>query len=168
MKTRRSISDITEQLQAVTDLLESSGQRWAITGSIRRGKREIQDVDIVVCRLRPILDILSTWTPEDLRFAPYYSFNVKQTFRFGLDNVQFDLFGTDDWSWGSTILCSTGSTPFVRDLSKYAKDQRMKLSPYGLFDSSGYLCGAREEEIFQALGLPYIQPQDRELFVLGG
>jgi DNA polymerase (family 10) len=77
--------------------------------------------------------------------------------------IQVDLwFATDD-TWGSHVLCRTGSQAHNVWLQRYAVALDKKWIPtHGIY-SGGQRHGATEEGIYHALGIDPIPPERREL-----
>ncbi|MBL8762736.1 MAG: PHP domain-containing protein [Phycisphaerae bacterium] len=87
--------------------------------------------------------------------------------------VQVDLRVVPAASWGAALLYFTGSKAFNVRLRERALKRGLTLNEYGLYPESGdptpphdrgatAVAGASEEEIFLALGLPYLPPEVRE------
>jgi DNA polymerase (family 10) len=66
-------------------------------------------------------------------------------------------------SWGAALNYFTGSKPHNIALRTMAQKRGWKLSEYGLFEGTRMLAGKTEEEIYEQLGLPYIEPELREM-----
>ncbi|WP_407160563.1 PHP domain-containing protein [Bradyrhizobium sp. STM 3557] len=68
---------------------------------------------------------------------------------------------TDRKHFGATLLHATGSAEHVEQLSALAEQQGMKLDANGL-RKGRRLVAAKEQDIYDALGLPFIEPELRE------
>ena len=77
---------------------------------------------------------------------------------------QLDLwFATSD-TVGTRLLCRTGSMQHNIWLAERAKRMGLHWNPYeGLLLAGSLLKARSEDEIYATLGLPYIEPRDREL-----
>jgi DNA polymerase (family X) len=67
--------------------------------------------------------------------------------------------------WGAALLWHTGSEPHVRRLDALAAERGWRLTPAGLCEAHAggrTIAGQREEDIYRALGLPWIAPELRE------
>ncbi|KAI3634571.1 hypothetical protein MIR68_007482 [Amoeboaphelidium protococcarum] len=73
---------------------------------------------------------------------------------------QVDLIVTEPQSWATALLGWTGSRQFERSIRRYAKDVGFHLNSHGLYDlSTGkYIPTRTEEDIFQTIGLQYLDP----------
>jgi DNA polymerase (family X) len=78
--------------------------------------------------------------------------------------LQVDLRVVPVDAWGAAMIYFTGSKAHNIRIRERAVRQGLKLSEYGLFDAaSGDLLAARTEaEVYERLGLPYIEPTLRE------
>jgi len=63
---------------------------------------------------------------------------------------------------GAALFCATGAAGFVRAAQALAESQGLALTEAGLKKGEAFQKTPREEDIFAALGLPYIAPELRE------
>jgi DNA polymerase/3'-5' exonuclease PolX len=64
-----------------------------------------------------------------------------------------------------SLLFSTGPFELNVHQRRLAIDRGLKLSEYGLIDKAGNTLDVRsEEEIFEALGMKYMSPEERETY----
>lgn len=66
-------------------------------------------------------------------------------------------------SLGAALLDSTGTFPFLIFMRTVAKKQYLKLRRDGVYRMDTKIHGRTEEGIFQALSIPYIPPEERNL-----
>lgn len=87
--------------------------------------------------------------------------------------VQVDLRVLPEASWGAAMMYFTGSKEHNVRLRERAQRMGMTLNDYGLFEEDGHetpphergikpVASRTEEEIFKALGLPFVPPELRE------
>ena len=83
----------------------------------------------------------------------------------GQGYVQVDLYKATEATWGILLLVRTGSADHNIYLCNLALAKGLRLQySQGLVDKDGkVIAGKTEEEVFAALGLPFIIPQDREI-----
>jgi DNA polymerase (family 10) len=156
-------------LQAV----EPFGEKVQIAGSIRRRKGRINDVDLVIqpkpeCaawlniikQIRSEFDAVTEKQGEKLAVM-YIPFSSKQ----GQGYVQVDLYRATRATFGILLLVRTGSKEHNVHLCNVALAKGMRLLySLGLVDKDcKVIAGKTEEEVFEALGLPFVVPQDREV-----
>ena len=80
------------------------------------------------------------------------------------NGLQVDLRVLDDESYGAALHYFTGSKAHNVAIRERAKEMGLKVSEYGVFRARDEkrLTGASEEEVFRAVGLPFIPPELRE------
>jgi DNA polymerase/3'-5' exonuclease PolX len=90
--------------------------------------------------------------------------NLLLTLRSG---VQLDIFCATDSTWATLKLCRTGSKEHNIWLAHRAIDHGGHWNPYkGLTLADGLVHAICEEDIYTALKLPFIAPEQRELHLL--
>ena len=131
-----------------------------IAGSIRRMKETIGDIDILVVTKEneKVMDFFTGLENVDKVILKGSS---KSTVRLS-DDIESDLRVINEESFGSALLYFTGSKETNIELRKVAINQGLKLSEYGLFRGNEQIAGKAEQEIFQKLGMNYIEPELRE------
>lgn len=136
--------------------------RVDIAGSIRRKKETVKDVDILASSKKPgkvveyfvkMKNVEKVLTKGNTRAAV----KLKEGFRC-------DLRVVDDSSYGAALLYLTGSKDFSVKLRQIAIKKGLKLNEYGIFDrkNNQKLAGKSENEMFEALGIKYVEPNNRE------
>jgi DNA polymerase (family 10) len=78
-----------------------------------------------------------------------------------LDSSGLKVYLTDRKHFGATLLHATGSAEHLKELTYLAKRKGMRLDVQGLHEGRK-LVAAKEEDIYRALGLPFIEPELRE------
>jgi DNA polymerase (family 10) len=145
-------------------LSETGGiEKIAAAGSLRRGKETIGDLDLLVT---------GPGAPEALeRFVQHPKAHSilgkganKASIQFGLDGLQVDLRALPHESYGAAMQYFTGSKEHNILLRSRALKLGLTLNEYGLFklETNERVGGETEEEIYAALGLPWIPPELRE------
>ncbi len=88
----------------------------------------------------------------------------KASVRFGLEGVQVDLRALASESYGAALQYFTGSKEHNVAVRSRAVKMGLTLNEYGLFrlDNNARVASATEEEIYAAVGLPWIPPELRE------
>lgn len=76
--------------------------------------------------------------------------------------LQVDLRVVPEESFGSALLYFTGSQPHHVTLRDVALKRDLKFNEYGLFEDDERIAGGTEEEVYEALGFSYIEPELRE------
>jgi DNA polymerase (family 10) len=147
--------------------------RAEFAGSVRRGRETIGDVDALVSVDDPrtaaaIAKAVEGWEPVERVLA---SGETKVSIRT-TEGVQADVRIVDDASFGAALLYFTGSKEHNVTLRERAQAAGRRLNEYGLFADDGKpapqdrgvqpLAARTEEEIYAALGLPWLPPEVRE------
>lgn len=110
-------------------------KRLTLAGDFRRGCELVRDLAIVAEGPTPIDDDISS------------------------GGLQVHL--ADHKHFGATLLLATGSAAHLEGLRQLAEKKSMALGPDGLHKGRT-LIAAKEEDIYRALGLPFIEPELRE------
>lgn len=137
--------------------------RIEFAGSYRRGKETIGDLDILVI----------SNDPESVmnRFAEFPSIleviargDTKMSVRI-TDSFQVDLRVVPAESWGAALQYFTGSKEHNVRVRGMAKAKGLKINEYGVFqseDESIRVAGETEEQVYAAIGMPWVPPEQRE------
>jgi DNA polymerase (family 10) len=131
-----------------------------VAGSFRRCKETVGDLDVLALSTAPmaVMDHL-------VRFAGLKRVlgkgETKSSVLLGGD-LQVDLRVVQRESYGAAMVYFTGSQAHCIHLRRVAQSAGMLLNEYGLFRGSERVAGATEEEVYRALGLPFIAPELRE------
>jgi DNA polymerase (family 10) len=131
-----------------------------IAGSYRRGRDTVGDLDLVVSASRPVdlAAILRGYgdLKELVAAGPTRCTAVLR------NGMQADFRLIEPQSFGSALHYFTGSKDHNVALRRRAQERGLKLNEYGLFRGTKRIAGATEQEVFRALGLPWIPPELRE------
>ena len=153
--------DVAESLLAELDGMKQV-RRSAYAGSLRRMRETIGDVDLLVASdsAAPIMDAF-VGLPSASRVIAHGDTKSSILTDHGL---QVDLRVVPKEVWGAAMIYFTGSKAHNIRIREMAVRDGLKLNEYGLFDAkTGELLAAEtEEEVYERLGLPYIEPTLRE------
>jgi DNA polymerase (family 10) len=136
--------------------------RCCYAGSLRRMRDTIGDVDILAVAADPAA-LMAAFRELPLVAEVIASGDAKTSIRT-TDGIQADLRVVPEGSWGAALQYFTGSQAHNVRLREMAVARKLKLSEYGLHDTEtgASIAAATEEEVYQALGLPWIPPPLRE------
>lgn len=138
--------------------------RWVrrvdIAGSLRRKKETIGDVDFLVISEEPakVMDFFVK-LPGVVKVWGKGTTKASVRMKEGFD---MDIRVLPAKSYGAAFQYFTGSKEHNIALRKLAIDRGLKLSEYGLFRGKKMIAAETEEEVYKALGLPWIPPELRE------
>ena len=133
-------------------------ERIEAAGSIRRKKSEVRDIDLVLIP-KPLLwyrIIAILQRNMDAKVVKRGDSIAQLTIR----DVTVDLYSATEQTWGALLLIRTGSAEHNIKLSKRALGMGMKLTHSGL-TKNGKVIASTEKEVFEALGLSYVEPEER-------
>lgn len=129
-------------------------------GSLRRCKESVHDVDILAASSRPekvTRAFLGVPETADIIASGATKSSVRAK-----NGAQVDCRVVECRCYGAALVYFTGSKAFNIKLRQMAIKKGLKINEYGVFKKDKFICGAREEEVFGALGLPFIEPELRE------
>ncbi len=162
-KQQRSRLAIVEQYAGplVEHLRKTKGVKdVVIAGSYRRRRETVRDLDILVtCKKgAKVMD----------RFVGYDDVNevvsegkTKSTVLLG-SGLQVDLRVVPQVSYGSALVYFTGSKAHNIAIRKIAVKKKLKINEYGVFKGDERVAGRTENEVYEEVGLPFIEPELRE------
>ena len=132
----------------------------AIAGSYRRRQETVGDLDLLLTCRRGTPAIEQFTGYEDVRqVLAKGSARSSVVLRSGL---QVDLRVVTQASFGSALLYFTGSKAHNLALRRSAQKRGLKLNEYGLYRGSRRVAGNSEREVYEYLGLSFIEPELRE------
>ncbi len=155
-------SEAEEAVRPILEYLRAGGgiREMEVAGSYRRLRETVGDLDILVVCDDPAA------TRE--RFVSYPG--VSRVIANGPTrsavvvgkSLQVDIRIVELDAWGAALQYFTGSQAHAIALRGMALRNGMKLNEYGVFRNGERVAGRTEEEVYQALGLPWIPPELRE------
>jgi len=153
--------EVAEELLARLREIPGVG-RAAFAGSLRRMAETIGDVDLLVAAQRPAR-VMDAFVADGL-VATVLAHGETKSSIVTTGGLQVDLRVIDRQAWGAALIYFTGSKAHNIRIREMAVRKGLKLNEYGLFRAkSGKLLAAEtEQDVYQRLGLPYIEPTLRE------
>jgi DNA polymerase (family X) len=131
-------------------------------GSLRRMRATVGDLDILVAAKdsAPVMEAFTT-LPGVLRVLG--KGDTKSSIEFA-DGLRAQLWVHPPEEFGTALVYATGSKDHNVRLREMALDKGLSLSDHSFVktDGSGEIRCATEEEVYAALGLPWIPPELRE------
>jgi len=127
-----------------------------VAGSIRRGKEEIGDIDIVLIPKDTLFDHID----DIIEVTSGGQKKIYGTYQ----GRPINLFLTDTQGWGAQLMTATGPAQYNIRKRFLVKRKGLKLNEYGLFtaDTGEYLAGKTEKDIYEYLGWTHRGPEERE------
>ncbi len=137
-------------------------ERISVAGSVRRMKETIGDVDILVVASKgQALKIIEHFVRLPYIVKVWAKGLTKASIRLS-QGFDVDLRVVKKESFGSALQYFTGNKAHSIATRKIAQEKGLKLNEYGVFRKKKKIAGQTEEEVYQAIGLPYIPPELRE------
>lgn len=139
---------------------EESVSQIEVTGSLRRMKETIGDIDILVSSTKPkkVADFFVAM--ENIREV--LGKGVTKSSVILKNNIRVDLRIVKENAFGSALMYFTGSKDHNIELRKIAINKSYKLNEYGLFKKNRQIAGKTEAEVYGKLGMDWIAPELRE------
>ncbi len=159
---RLLLADAEPVVDALAGYLRQAGaQQIEAVGSFRRRRDTIGDLDIIVVGDGPALSEAFVSFSEVRDVLAHGEAKSAVVLRSGL---QVDLRPFEPASLGAALQYFTGSKAHNVALRERAQKRGLKLNEYGVFrsDTGDKIAGASEQDVYGALGLPWIPPELRE------
>ncbi len=160
MPLGRALPLAQELVRALTRLPEV--RQASAAGSVRRMKETVGDIDLLVTSGKPERTMGAfVRLPQVAEVLEQGSTKASVRHREG---IQVDLRVVEPEAFGAALVYFTGSKQHNIRIRAMAVRKGLKLSEYGVFrQSTGRrAAGATEEEVYAAVGLPWIAPELRE------
>ena len=154
-KIMPKVKEIFQKLENLKEV-----EKLNLAGSLRRKKETIGDVDFLAISKKPekvmnffvgLPGVVKIWGKGKTKASVHLK-----------DGFDMDLRVVPQKSYGSALQYFTGSVDHNVVLRKIAIQKGLKLNEYGLFEGSKMLASEKEEDIYKALGLKYVEPELRE------
>jgi DNA polymerase (family 10) len=159
---RFPLAEAEAHIRTLVDALRATSgvERLDLAGSVRRRAETVGDVDILVSASDPKA-VAEVFTGRD---------DVKRVLARGETRcsivlhcgLQVDLRIVPESSYGAALHYFTGSKPHNIAVRLMGVKRHLKINEYGVFRGSRQIGGRTEEEVFAAVGLPWIPPELRE------
>lgn len=160
--TRFRISTAAQVVEPLVSYLKSikEASRVEVAGSFRRMQETVGDLDIVAS---------SPHTEQVTQQFILYD-GIKRVLAQGptrasavlRQGMQVDLRVVSEASFGAALYYFTGSKAHNIAVRKIAQGRGLKVNEYGVFSGTRRIAGDTETSVFNAVGLPYIEPELRE------
>jgi DNA polymerase (family 10) len=148
--------------EEVKKVVQQSGltDRCEITGSIRRRKEVVKDIDMIATSDNP-LKLMDYFTTLPYVEEIVAKGDTKSTVRLQ-NGINMDLRVVADREYPYVLNHFTGSKEHNTAIRHRAKAMGIKVNEYGLFRGEDLILCHTEANIYDVLGLDYIPPEMRE------
>lgn len=157
---RFKLHEAGEMIQPMLKYLEKEMDNITIAGSYRRMKETVGDIDL-----------LCTAKDQEKAMQHFCDYEeVKEVLSHGetrssvrlRTGLQVDIRIIKKKSMGAAKLYFTGSKAHTVVLRKMAKENDLKINEYGIYKGKKRVAGKTEKEMYEKLGLKYVEPELRE------
>lgn len=130
------------------------------TGSVRRMKETIGDIDFLVSARDPegVMDLF-VGMPE---VQEVKGRGPAKAFVRLAEGIDADLLIVPKESWGAALQYFTGNKEHGIELRRIAIAKGLRLNEWGVYKGDRQVAGATEQDVYHALGLAWIPPEMRE------
>jgi len=135
-------------------------EKISLAGSVRRRKETIGDVDILAVSENP-KKVMDFFVKLDGVEKVWAKGPTKSSVRIK-EGFDIDIRIVPQKSYGSALQYFTGNKDHNVATRRIAINKGLKLSEYGVFRDKKQIAGKTEEDVYKAIGLPYIEPELRE------
>ncbi len=139
---------------------KSPVDRIDVAGSIRRRRETVKDIDILVTSKNP-LKVMEIFVSLPMVEEVLLQGETKTSVRLK-QGIQVDLRVVDPECYGAALAYFTGSKAHNIRIRELGVQRGLKINEYGIFRGQNRIGGREEEEVFAAVGLPWIPPELRE------
>lgn len=131
-----------------------------VAGSLRRRRETVGDIDVLVASTEgPAVADRFVSYPEVTQVLSHGETKCSVALRSGM---RADLRIVAPESYGAALHYFTGSKAHNIAVRTLGVKRKLKISEYGVFRGKRRIGGRTEEEVFRAVGLPWIAPELRE------
>ncbi len=163
-QSRTVLSTARGIARQVVEVLRAHGgvDRIEIAGSLRRMRETVKDIDILVTSREPAR-VIRTFTTMPAVVDVIARGDTKASIRHQ-DGLAIDLRVVLPESFGAALQYFTGSKDHNVRTRELAQRMGLTISEYGVFEvkTGRRVAGATEEDVYAAIGLPWIPPELRE------
>lgn len=161
-KQRIKLLEAEQQAEALTSYLKKSKglKELTVAGSYRRRKETVGDLDILAACAQDS-DVMQRFVEhEDVRgILSRGESRSTVVLRSGL---HVDMCLVSQACYGAALHYFTGSRSHNVAIRKIGLDRGCKINEYGVFKGGKRIAGKTEEDVYAAVGLPFIEPELRE------
>lgn len=151
--------------QRIGEILDPHGIKWEIAGSYRRGEPSSNDIDLLVqsserFHMEDLVTLLEPYLTATLALGPSKFMGM---FRLSDDYYghRIDIRIIPSISFAPALMYFTGSQRFNILMRQRAIDIGMLLNEYGVYRGDEFIYTQEETDIFAALGVVYMAPEER-------
>ncbi|MBI3468425.1 MAG: DNA polymerase/3'-5' exonuclease PolX [Planctomycetes bacterium] len=153
--TKSYAEAVLHHLQAVPGVKQA-----VVAGSYRRCKETVGDLDVLVS-CEDVDDVMDRFVQFEGVQEVLAHGKRKSSIRLR-SGLQIDLRAVAEESFGAALQYFTGSKQHNILVRRLGQERGLKINEYGVFENGRRVGGRTEEEVYTAVGLPWIPPELRE------
>ncbi len=159
---RRPLGEVLPLAEEIVRLIKEKApiDKIEVAGSIRRRKETVKDIDVLITSTKP-LEVMKVVSELPL-VEEVIAFGETKTSVRLKTGIQMDVRVVEPDSWGAALAYFTGSKAHNIRVRELALEKGLKINEYGVFRGEQKIAGKTEEEVYAAIGLPFIPPELRE------
>ncbi len=157
---RVKLHEAGEMIQPLLKYLEEEMEDVTLTGSYRRMKETVGDIDIVCTASNREMAMQHFVDYEEMQEILAHG-ETRSSIRLRT-NLRVDIRIVRKSVLGAAKLYFTGSRAHTVVLRKMAKEEGYKMNEYGIYKGKKRVAGKTERDMYKKLGLSYIEPELRE------
>lgn len=167
LKPKYKLEDVWPIAQEVVGQLRPHCFRAEIGGSIRRGKNDVSDIEIIL-RPRPyeigllecgIATVINKWKCLKKKLHPD---DTKYTQRLHPSGIKLDLFFANETNFGYIFFLRTGSVNYTIRTISYLKKEGFEAIGGYLTRDDKIIPTPSETDFYQAIGRKWVEPRLRK------
>jgi DNA polymerase (family 10) len=157
----RSVEPLLAYLRELPEV-----ERLEVAGSYRRRRETVGDIDLLAIATQP-LQVMEHFRGYGQTDKVLMAGDTRSSIVLG-SGLQVDLRVVPPECYGAALVYFTGSKEHNVKLRRRAVEQKLRISEYGVFrveeaEKEGEcIAGREEEDVYAAVGLPWIPPEMRE------
>lgn len=164
-----NLSTADKHVEKLLEILGPYCDKIAVAGSVRRRRPVVNDIDLVILTRDPAAvkarcKVSCSPRADGNEIFTCVTTNGIQIDIFFAKHASGELFQHVPGTWGTVLLCRTGSKEHNIYLCEHAKKKNLAWVPNAGVRDADYniLASETEEAIFKALKLDFIPPEQRE------
>jgi len=157
---RKNIKQIVKKIQ--NSFPDGLIEKFKVVGSYRRKQKDSGDIDIlIISKTNSLLNYIAKNNNDYVDYLSYGQKKISFLHKWSKYIAQVDIRIINEQSWSTALLYFTGSKMFNVKIRSIAKLKGYKLNEYGLYFEGKRININSEKDIFDKLGIKWLEPHQR-------